>query len=185
MRRAKCFRRVRGGCVSTEITNEGNGWHLHAHMLIDVRWLDMEQVSKKWGKIVGQNFAIVKIKDVRAGDYLQEICKYVVEGSELAKWQPDQINEFVQAVRGLRMFNSFGSLRQLAPQIRQEIFAQKPPPTVCACGCGKFIFESEEQAILHDVDNLQRCKRKPRHTVTLRGVLQPAAAATAGTLPLL
>jgi hypothetical protein len=82
MRRSKCFAKVRGGCVSTEITNEERGWHLHAHLLLDVKWLDMEKVAVTWGKLVGQEFAIVKIKDVREKDYLQEICKYVVEGSE-------------------------------------------------------------------------------------------------------
>ena len=108
-RRSKCFAKVRGGCVSTETTHEGNGWHVHAHLLLDVNWLDMHEVSIAWGKLVGQDFAIVKIKDVREREYLQEICKYVVEGSELAKWPADLINEFVRAQRGLRMFNSFGT----------------------------------------------------------------------------
>jgi hypothetical protein len=181
LRRSKCFRNVKGGCVSTEITNEGNGWHLHAHMLLNVRWLDMEKVSITWGKLVGQQFAIVKVKDVRREDYLQEICKYVVEGSELAKWPAELINEFVQAVRGLRMFNSFGALRELAPEIRREIFAAKPPPKICKCGCGQFIYESEEQAICRDVDNLRPCKRSPRHTLTVKGVLQHGVAATVCT----
>jgi len=185
-RRSKCFSLVKGGCCSTEITNEGNGWHLHAHLLLDARWLDMEKVSVTWGKLVGQNFAIVKIKDVRTGDYLQEICKYVVEGSELAKWQPEQINEFVQAVRGLRMFNSFGTLRELAPTIRRELFAAKPPSAVCPCGCGKFIYESEESALLNDVNRMERNNRGRRHSRRVCGVEVPVVAATDDTprLPL-
>jgi hypothetical protein len=134
---------VRGGCTSIEITNEGNGWHVHAHSLVDVRWLDMEKLSKKWGRLVGQNFAIVKIKDVRQQDYLKEICKYVVDGSELAKWPAEQIMEFVSAIRGKNMFFSFGNLRKLAPAIRAEIKANKQPHPVCECGCGKFIFTDQ------------------------------------------
>jgi len=121
MRRAKCFAKVKGGCCSTEITNEGRGWHVHAHLLLDVRWLEMAEVSKKWGKLCGQEFAIVKVMDVREKSYLQEICKYVVEGSELAKWPAEHINEFVQAVRGCRMFTSFGTMAKLAPAIRAEL----------------------------------------------------------------
>jgi hypothetical protein len=180
-RRAKVMKRCSGGCCSTEITNEGNGWHLHAHMLLDVKWLDMEAVAITWGRLVGQHFAIVKIKDVREKSYLQEICKYVVEGSELAKWEPDEINEFVQAIRGLRMFNSFGTLRDLAPQIRREIFATKPPSPKCKCGCGEFIYESEETSLAREAGNLKPNNSVRPHSLRICGVEQPVAAATFDT----
>jgi Replication protein len=185
LRRSKCFKEVKGGCVSTEITNEERGWHLHAHLLLDVRWLEMPEVSKTWGKLVGQNFAIVKVKDVRQADYLHEICKYVVEGSELAKWHPEHLNEFVQAVRGLRFFNSFGSLRDLAPQIRRELFAQKPDSPVCKCGCGEFIFQTEEQIAVADARRLAGNKRSRARRQKPPEVLPPVAAATGGKLLLL
>jgi hypothetical protein len=156
LRRLKIFTEVRGGCASLEITNEGNGWHLHAHCLVDVRWLDMEKISQVWGKCVGQNFAIVKIKDVRERDYLKEICKYVVEGSELAKWPPEKILEFVSAVKGRRMFFSFGSLRKMAPQIRAEIFANKEPAAVCNCGCQNFIYRDQLAEEMADLERLAR-----------------------------
>jgi hypothetical protein len=148
-RRRKVFKSVRGGCVSTEITNEQRGWHLHAHWLLDVDWLDMAVVSQVWGKIVGQNFAIVKVKDVRGGDYVAEIVKYLAKGSEIASWEPDQINEFVTAIRGCRFFGSFGALRDLAPAIRAELLASKPPPPVCECGCSQFQFGTDESEVIH------------------------------------
>ena len=110
MRRSKCFRTVKGGCVTVEVTNERNGWHVHSHWLLDVRWLDMPSVSRTWAKLVGQSFAIVKIKDVRSTDYLKEVSKYVCEGSELASWPAEHILEFVSAVKGRRFFFPFGSL---------------------------------------------------------------------------
>jgi hypothetical protein len=148
-RRRKVFKSVRGGCVSTEITNEGQGWHLHAHWLLDVDWLDMAAVSQVWGKIVGQNFAIVKVKDVRASDYVAEIVKYLAKGSEIASWAPEQINEFVSAIRGCRFFGSFGALRDLAPAIRAELLASKPPPPMCECGCRQFEFGTDESEVIH------------------------------------
>jgi hypothetical protein len=145
------------------------------------RRLDMEAVAITWGRLVGQHFAIVKIKDVREKSYLQEICKYVVEGSELAKWEPDEINEFVQAIRGLRMFNSFGTLRDLAPQIRREIFATKPPSPKCKCGCGEFIYESEETSLAREAGNLKPNNSVRPHSLRICGVEQPVAAATFDT----
>ena len=149
MRKAKCFRKVAGGCVSIEITNEENGWHLHSHWLIDVRWLDMEKVSVAWGKLVGQEFAIVKIKDVREAEYLQEVSKYVCEGSELASWPAEHILEFVTAIKGRRFFFAFGSLFKLGPAIRAELAAQKPELQPCECGCMEFIYENEVDAVLN------------------------------------
>ena len=149
-RRRKVFKSVRGGCVSTEITNEGQGWHLHAHWLLDVDWLDMAAVSQVWGKIVGQNFASVKVKDVRASDYVAEIVKYLAKGSEIASWAPEQINEFVTAIRGCRFFGSFGALRDLAPTIRAELLTSKPPPPMCECGECSFDFSTERTEILRE-----------------------------------
>lgn len=181
LRRTKCFEEVKGGCVSTEITNEGNGWHLHAHMLLDVRWLDMAEVSKTWGSLVGQNFAIVKIKDVSDKHYLQEICKYVVEGSELAKWEPDEINEFVQAIRGLRMFNSFGSLRTMAPEIKRELLAQKPDSPICECGHSDFIYRDDANQIYEDAKAFCASQPRRRSASAQRRAAKDAAAGDDGT----
>ena len=159
MRRRESFSRVRGGCVSVEITNEGNGWHLHSHWLLDCDWLSMPEVAEDWASLVGQEFAIVKIKDVRGKEYLQEVSKYVVEGSELAKWPRESILEFVTAVRGLRFFFAFGSLHKLGPVIRGELAAQKPPPPICECGASAFVYEDEPTALVHELAKLSRRRR--------------------------
>lgn len=154
LRRMKCFQSVRGGCVSTEITHEDKGWHLHAHWLLDADWLNMAAVSRAWGKQVGQKFAIVKVKDVRGTVYTAEVAKYLAKGSEIAKWPAEQINEFVRAIRGCRFFGSFGALRELAPEIRRELAAKKPPQKLCPCGCGQFHYGTETAEIIHETNRL-------------------------------
>ena len=159
IRRLKCWQKVLGGCVSIEITNEGSGWHLHSHWLLDVRWLNMKEISECWGRLCGQEFAIVKIMDCRNSEYLQEVTKYVCEGSEMAKWPPEQIHEFVSAIRGRRFFFPFGSLFKTGRQIRAEVKAAKPAGQPCACGCSDFIFETEEQATINEIRQMNRRKR--------------------------
>jgi len=151
IRKRKCMRNVRGGCVSIEITNEGNGWHLHSHWLVDADWLPMADISVGWASLVNQEFAICKVKDVRDKDYVREVCKYVVEGSELAKWEPEHINQFVRAVYRNRFFFSFGSLYKLAPTIRAEIEENKPETKPCECGCRQFIVESIDAAEIREI----------------------------------
>jgi hypothetical protein len=156
LRRSVCFKNVKGGCTSIEITNEERGWHLHSHSLVDVRWLDMEAVAVTWGKIVGQEFAIVKIKDVRNQEYLRELCKYVVDGSELAGWKSEHILEFVTAVRGRRFFFSFGSMFALGKSIRAELESQRKPQSACECGCSDFKFEDEQDVVLNEIRRLTK-----------------------------
>jgi hypothetical protein len=146
---------VKGGCLTVEVTNEERGWHLHSHWLIDCRWIDAGKLAIEWGKIVGQEFAIVKIQDARAIDYVLQVCKYVVKGSDLAGWHPEQIHQFLRAIRGRRMFFTFGSLNQCGRAVKLELAAAKGC-TVCECGCGKFIFESEVTSILREIRQRNR-----------------------------
>lgn len=151
MRRSHAMKTVKGGCVSVEITNEERGWHLHSHWLLDVRWLDMEQVSKTWAKLVGQDFAVCKVMDVRQSDYLREVTKYVCDGSEMAKWSGEHLNEFVRAIKGRRFFFPFGSLFHQSKEIRRELRAEAREPEPCECGCTEFIWEDEVAAVVNQL----------------------------------
>src|SRR6266702_3201955 len=144
LRRQKIFGKVSGGCASLEFTNEGNGWHMHWHLLIASDWIDASALSIAWGKLVGQEFAIVKVKDVTEKSYLQEICKYVVDGSELAKWSPEQILEFVVSLRGTRLFTTFEKFRELATWCRELVKMERAAKPACECGCNYKIIGEDE-----------------------------------------
>lgn len=149
--RSKLFRPVKGGTYSLEVTNEGRGWHLHAHLLLDVRWLPAGELAKKWGKLIGQDFAIVKVKDARGSEFVAEVAKYVCKGSELCKWSPDEISAFISAVSGPRLFGVFGSLFKRRRQILFELAREPKEPTVCSCGCGEFRYRDERAELLHQL----------------------------------
>jgi len=144
LRRQDIFSQVAGGCCSIEITNAGEGWHLHAHLLLDVKWLDMKAVSIQWGALIAQEFGIVKIKDVRDQSYLHEVTKYVAKGSELAAWSAQDLYAFIRSIKGRRLFFQFGSLLKLGPQIKRELNLRKKAPAQCECGCAEFVYESED-----------------------------------------
>ena len=152
LRRSMCFEKVRGGCVSMEVTNESRGWHLHAHWLVDARWVDAQALAVTWGNLVGQEFAVCCVKDLRdRKQYQKEIAKYVVKGSEMAKWPAEEIHQFVRAVKGRRFFFQFGSLFKEAAAIRRELAAEKPERAPCECGCSEFMFEDERQALIREL----------------------------------
>jgi len=132
----------RGGCWSLEVTNESHGWHLHIHALIDATWVDARVLAQHWGRLVGQNFAIVKVRDCRDKSYLAEVCKYAVKGSQMAKWSAHEMVQFVNAMQGGRTFGVFGSL--FKDRAAWETWKSNRPdhkPT-CECGCDKFRYLS-------------------------------------------
>jgi len=135
LRRLKVFSSVKGGFYSMEVTNEGRGWHVHFHLLIETPWLNMRDISEQWGRLVGQDFAIVKIKDCRGEAYLKEVTKYAVKGSELASWSPEDIATFIKTFKGVRFFGVFGSLYGKRTEWRAWLDAIQDIRPVCSCGC--------------------------------------------------
>lgn len=133
-----------------EVTNESRGWHVHLHILADVRWLDAGELARKWGHYVGQDYAIVKVKDARGATYLGEVTKYVVKGAELAGWQPELIAQFIHAVRGVKFFATFGTLFKLRRQIQAVLDAKNEFTPTCECGSCNFRWETEETSILRE-----------------------------------
>jgi hypothetical protein len=151
LRRQRMFKGLKGGVCSVEITNEKKGWHLHAHLLLDIRWIDKEELRTTWGAQVGQDYAIVDIRDARDGDYAKQVSKYVCKGSDLAKWPAHQIWEFISAIKGIRFFTAFGSVNKHRQDIADIVAQQKPARTACACGCHNFTFETEEAAVCKQI----------------------------------
>jgi hypothetical protein len=151
--RQKIFGKITGGCASLEFTNEGRGWHMHWHLLLQTNWVEMEKLAIAWGNLVGQEFAIVKVKSIGEKDYLQEICKYVVEGSELSKWPKEKILQFVTALRGTRCFTVFGKFRELARIARINVKEIPRREANCFCKTGEWIFG-------HDPNHCRRIAAK-------------------------
>jgi hypothetical protein len=139
IRRQKFMEKMTGGCASLEFTNEKKGWHLHWHLIVQAAFISSGLLAIEWGRLVGQEYAIVKIMPVDEVSYLQEICKYIVKGSELASWTPGQILEFVTAIDGTRCFSTFGKFRELQKFARALIECEKPDAPSCECGNCTFI----------------------------------------------
>lgn len=135
----------KGGCYTLEITNEGRGWHLHLHALVDCRFIDMRTLSVEWGRLVGQDSAVVKVKDCRKEDYLKEVSKYVVSGAELAGWCGDDVADFIAAFGGARTFGTFGTLYKRRAEWRAFVDGIQHPEQVCGCGCSTFKHMSPEE----------------------------------------
>lgn len=152
LRRQAIGKKISGGCASLELTNEERGWHLHWHMLVTAKFIDAGQLSIAWGKLVGQDFAIVKILDVSEKSYLQEVCKYAAKGSDIAKWKPEEILTFIQAIKKFRLFSVFGKFRAIRKWAKAVQEMEREDKPACPCGCSVFYFGETERSCLRQFD---------------------------------
>lgn len=145
LRRRAVAKNWRGGFYSLEVTNEGRGWHLHLHALVDSNWIDSGRLAREWAECLGQDFAIVKVKDCRAGDYLRELCKYIVDGNQVAGWSAQDVVAYVEALKGQRTFGVFGVLYKLRKEHRAFLDEVQADKCTCECGCTSFRFFTESE----------------------------------------
>lgn len=145
LRRSKCARNWLSGTWALECTNYEFGWHVHAHMLIDARWLDKSAIEQTWSKLWGLPFSIIDTRDCRAKDYAKEATKYTCKGSEMASWTGHQIAEFVAAFSGGRHFGVFGELHGKRTEWREWIEAIGKERGLCSCGCNRWLVYDEHE----------------------------------------
>lgn len=134
-----------GGFYSIEVTNEGRGWHLHLHILVNARYIDSAQLAIEWNKANGGIGHIVKVKDCREKSYLQEVTKYAVKGSQLSKWKAEEIQEFISAFEGVKTFGVFGELYGKRTEFREWIKSLKEQKAKCKCGCNDIRFYNQNE----------------------------------------
>lgn len=97
---------------SYEVTNKGNGWHPHVHMLVLVdERLDAQAMKDEWLRITGDSHVlridIPRHPDEPIRDFL-EVFKYAVKFSDLT---PAQNFEAFLQLRGKRLLFSVGLFR--------------------------------------------------------------------------
>jgi len=168
LRRSKFARNWRGGTWALEVTNEARGWHLHQHSLVDADFIDQFELSARWAKLVGQDFAIVTVRDARGKDYLREVTKYAVKGSELSGWSGADIAHFINAFQGQRTFGVFGSLYGMRSDWAAFLASLKVNRQTCECGCDRWEIYDESAWRIHlHRENIVAGKANlppPRHT---------------------
>jgi len=132
LRHRDIFSGCDGGFYSIETTynDEKKTWHVHIHVVADVPYIPQDKLSEVWEKISGSY--IVHIEQVggsgqSAMEASKEIAKYVVKPGEFMG-DPDLVNEYLDAVKGLRLVSTFGYY------YGKELEEEEGSPD---CGCGK------------------------------------------------
>lgn len=150
-----------GGFYSMEVTNEGRGWHIHFHLLVDCRYIDAAELARQWAKSTRGFGYIVKVMDARDKSYLHELTKYTVKGSQLAEWQPADIVSFIEAFDGVRTFGVFGSLYGKRTEFAEWLEQMRDHKPQCDCGCAQLRYFSEAEWLDRDLQPATNTRSRP------------------------
>ena len=103
------FVKSQGGFHSIEVTNKGQGWHPHVHMI----WLcasepDQKALSAEWLGWTGDSF-IVDVRPLHDPvEGFLEVCKYALKFSDLS--EADNWHAY-EVMSGQRLIDSHGLMR--------------------------------------------------------------------------
>lgn len=120
------FAKSAGGFHSVEVTNRGNGWHPHVHMI----WLCNDKpnqalLSKEWEAITGDSY-IVDVRPLHDPvEGFLEVCKYALKFSDLSL--ADNYHAF-EVMSKMRLIDSHGVLRgvKIPDNLLDEILQSEP-----------------------------------------------------------
>lgn len=132
LRRGGFWRKsVRGGVYGLEVKRNPTTrhWHVHLHCLVDGVYMDQATLSREWEK-ASEGSPIVDIRAVHSRKQaVRYIASYVTKGSSVAGWEPAEILEFADAMRGQRLLQSFGNLHGIPVDINES--DEEPSAAVC------------------------------------------------------
>ncbi|MGC3003672.1 protein rep [Streptomyces sp. G35A] len=102
--------KAEGAVYTLELTNKGNGWHPHCHMIVlAASQPSQSALSDEWLRITGDSM-IVDCRPITGdpSEGFMEVFKYAVKFSDLSledNWHA------AQRLKGKRLLNSFGLFR--------------------------------------------------------------------------
>jgi len=161
LRRLRWFKKkVRGGISSVEVTAGDNGWHPHAHLLIDCQWLSVttkaptrhlspykykkafrdarNEVAQQWQLCLQESKRLqVHISRARP-EAAREVLKYAVKPQDLAD-APMPLAPLIDILRVSRLISAFGSVRASNLAELQGQGEEDKQRYFCSCGCADFM----------------------------------------------
>lgn len=126
---------VKGGVFVVEVTQRPTGYHVHLHIVLQGRFMDMRRLSSEWAKCSPGK--VVNVRRIKNSQIINYLTKYLTK----SEGGIDLMIEAGRALKGKRLFQPFGSWH--------AINAIVPKVTFNCPDCGEstwqldFLLESE------------------------------------------
>lgn len=159
MRQRKQWQKhIKGGVQVIETTYNANTglWHPHLHILADATYWKQKALSREW-LAVTEDSRIVDVRRVHSqAQAAKYIAKYTAKGADVEKVPPDRIPEWIHAMRGVRLAQTFGTLHGVKTRRQKERSTQKWCLRVWLCELEQQRDRDDGTAalLMHRVENL-------------------------------
>lgn len=130
LRRNHLFDKVKGGAYAIELKPKPTGWHVHLHAIIDAPYLPKQKIFTVWKSFFNVSFISIDIRVAQSKEQKKYLAKYVTKNSSF-EGIPESIVAWWEAVKGLRLFEVFGTFRTLALQITKKQDEERDVHAVC------------------------------------------------------
>lgn len=104
-------RRVDGGAYVIEVIGQPGNWHAHLHIMVLSSWIPVYGLAQQWKRCSPGK--IVHVKYIPPSQMIKYVTKYVTK----TDLNPDHQKEASHALKGVRLFQPFGSLHLLSNQV--------------------------------------------------------------------
>jgi len=108
-RRNVWTRNVKGAVAGYEVTNSGNGWHVHVHVFYDGRYIPQRELAGVWRSIT-RDSGIVDIRAIHdVHGAIREVAKYPFKPKDSASWSERMKHEYRSVMHGKRLYTQYGA----------------------------------------------------------------------------
>ncbi len=102
---------ISAGWYILQMTNEGNGWHLHLHAIYRGSYIPTQKISRLWHEITGDSFIV----DIRIAERWEGALRYVLKDFlQSPRIRPEDEKEYNSIFFGSRMVQGFGEYAKLS-----------------------------------------------------------------------
>ena len=134
LRKDRLFRQIKGGAYSYEVVPHESYYHIHLHLLVDAPFIPQTILFAAWRRILGVQYASVNIKSASHPAAREYITKYAAKNHAIST-DPDLIWKLYDAIKGRRLFGTFGSWYNVAMDDDPTVDDRAKKAGVCPC-CG-------------------------------------------------
>jgi hypothetical protein len=134
LRHDKLFRAIKGGAYSYEVVPHESYYHIHLHLLVDAPFIPHTILFAAWRRMLGCQYASVNIKAATSDAAREYVTKYAAKNHAIST-DPDLIWKLYAAIKGRRLFGTFGSWYNVKMDDNPTVDDRAPKAGVCPC-CG-------------------------------------------------
>lgn len=134
LRKTNLLQNARAGAYTIELVPKDDGWHIHAHMIVDAEYIPFRKLVAAWSHCIKVRGAHCRVQGASAKAVQAYICKYACKAGADGL-TPNQIVDWWEATRGSRLWATWGAWFGSAAAAIVKAAADERPAAQCPyCG---------------------------------------------------